>query len=114
MELTTLEQHLLLAIIGLHPNAYGVSIQDHIKERTGREPSTGSVYAALDRLEEKNFVRSRQGEPTMERGGKRKLYFTITKPGDRALRQSLAAIEALIPLRFPGASRMAIPKSATG
>ncbi len=49
-ELTTLEQHLLLAIIGLHPNAYGASIQEHIKERTGREPSTGSVYAAIDRL----------------------------------------------------------------
>src|ERR1700730_15720767 len=95
MELTTLEQHLLLAIIGLHPNAYGVSIQDHIKELTGREPSTGSVYAGLDRLEEKGFVNSRQGEPTKERGGKRKLYFTITKPGQRALKQALEAIDAL-------------------
>ena len=70
MELTTLEQHLLLAVLGLHPNAYGVSIREHIRERTGREPSTGSVYASLDRLEEKGFVRSRQGEATAERGGK--------------------------------------------
>ena len=95
MELTSLEQHLLLAIIGLHPNAYGVSIQDHIKERTGREPSTGSIYAAIDRLEEKGFVKSRQGEPTKERGGRRKLYFTITAPGQHTLRQSLQAIRSL-------------------
>ena len=95
MELTSLEQHLLLAIIALHPNAYGVSIQDHIKERTGRELSTGSVYAGLDRLEEKGFVKSRQGEPTKERGGKRKLYFTITARGQHALRQSLQAINSL-------------------
>jgi len=94
-DLTTLEQHLLLAILGLHPNAYGVSIQEHIKERTGREPSTGSIYASLDRLEEKGFVKSRQGEATPERGGKRKLYFTITPPGQRALRESLQAISSL-------------------
>jgi PadR family transcriptional regulator, regulatory protein PadR len=94
-ELTTLEQHLLLAIIGLGSNAYGVSIQDHIKERTGREPSTGSIYASLDRLEEKGFVKTRQGEPTKERGGKRKLYFTITAPGQHTLRHSLQAIRSL-------------------
>jgi DNA-binding PadR family transcriptional regulator len=93
--LSTLEQHLLLAVLGLHPNAYGVSIQEHISERTGREPSTGSVYASLDRLEEKGFVKSRQGEATAQRGGKRKLYFTITAPGQRALRESLQAIDAL-------------------
>jgi Transcriptional regulator PadR-like family len=52
-----------------------VSIQDHIKERTGREPSTGSVYASLDQLEEKAFVKSRQDAPIKERGGKRKLFF---------------------------------------
>jgi len=104
-ELTTLEQHLLLAIIALHPNAYGVSIQDHIKARTGREPSTGSIYASLDRLEEKGFVKSRQGEATPERGGKRKLYFTITAPGQRALKESLQAIDALSHgLRWKGAA----------
>ncbi len=97
MELTTLEQHL--------PNAYGVSIQDHIKERTGREPSTGSIYASLDRLEEKGFVKSRQGEATPERGGKRKLYFTITAPGQHTLRQSLQAIGSLRRgLRWKGAA----------
>ena len=105
MELTSLEQQLLLAVLGLHPNAYGVSIQDHIKERTGREPSTGSIYASLDRLAEKGFVKSRQGEITKERGGKRKLYFTITAPGQRALRESLQAISSLSHgLRWKGAA----------
>jgi PadR family transcriptional regulator, regulatory protein PadR len=104
MDLTTLEQHLLLAIIALHPNGYGVSIQEHIRERTGREPSTGSIYASLDRLEEKGFVKTRQGEATPERGGKRKLYFTITAPGQRTLRESLQAIDALSHgLRWKGA-----------
>jgi PadR family transcriptional regulator PadR len=95
MELTALEQHLMLAIVGLHPNAYGVTIQKHIKDRTGREPSIGSIYASLDRLGEKGFVTPRQGEPTTARGGRRKLYFTITAPGQLALRQSLQAIGSL-------------------
>ena len=105
LALTTLEQQLLLAVLGLHPNAYGVSIQERIKDRTGREPSTGSIYASLDRLEEKGFVKSRQGESTKERGGKRKLYFTITAPGQRTLRQSLQAIDSLSHgLRWKGAA----------
>lgn len=95
MELTTLEQHLLLAVIALNPNAYGVSIQDHIRERTRRGPSTGSIYASLDRLEQRGFVKVRQGEATPERGGKRKLHFTITAPGQHALRQSLQALNSL-------------------
>jgi PadR family transcriptional regulator, regulatory protein PadR len=93
--LSTLELYLLLAILSQHPNAYGVSIQDHIKSHTGREYSTGSVYASIDRLEDRGFVKSRQGEATAERGGKRKLYFTITAPGQHALRESLRAIDTL-------------------
>jgi PadR family transcriptional regulator PadR len=105
MELSSLEQRILLAIVGLHPNAYGVSIQDYIKEFTGREPSTGSVYAGVDRLLEKGFVKSRQGEKTAERGGKAKLYLTITAPGQSALRRSLQAIDGLRHgLRLKGAA----------
>lgn len=94
-ELTTLEQQLLLTVIALHPDAYGVSIQDHIRNRTGREPSTGSVYASLDRLKEKRFVTSRRGEVTPERGGRAKLYYAITAAGRQELKQSLLAINAL-------------------
>lgn len=95
MDLSTLEQHVMLAVIAVHPNAYGISIQDHIARQTGREPSVGSIYAALDRLEEKGFVRSKQGEATPERGGKRKLYFSITAPGKRVLTESLMAVGSL-------------------
>jgi PadR family transcriptional regulator PadR len=95
MELTTLEQHALLAIVALHPNAYGVSIQDHIERNTGREPSVGSIYAALDRLEEKGFVKSRVGEASPARGGRRKLYFAVTAPGEKALKASLKAVGSL-------------------
>jgi PadR family transcriptional regulator PadR len=95
MELTTLEQHAMLAIIALQPNAYGISIQNHISQKAGYEPSVGSIYAALDRLEEKGFVRSKQGEATRERGGRRKLYFWLTAPGKKTLTESLNATRSL-------------------
>jgi PadR family transcriptional regulator, regulatory protein PadR len=95
MELTTLEQHALLAIVALQPSAYGISIQDHIARNAGYEPSVGSIYASLDRLEEKGFVRSKQGEATRERGGKRKLYFWVTASGQKTLRESLHAMRSL-------------------
>jgi PadR family transcriptional regulator, regulatory protein PadR len=77
MKLSALEQHVLTAIIALHPNGYGVSIQNHIKRQTGSEPSIGSVYAALDRLESNGFITSREGEKTVARRDHRKLYFTV-------------------------------------
>ena len=95
MELTTLEQHAMLAIVALQPNAYGISIQDHISQKAGYQPSVGSIYAALDRLEEKGFVRSKQGEATRERGGRRKLYFSLTAPGKKALTDSMNATGSL-------------------
>ena len=60
-DLTVLEQHVLLAMLRLHPLAYGITIQQEIAERTSRVPSLGSVYAALDRLEQNGFAASRQG-----------------------------------------------------
>jgi PadR family transcriptional regulator PadR len=95
MELTTLEQHTMMAIIALQPRAYGVSIQDHIVRIGNYEPSLGSIYAALDRLEEKGFVKSKQGEATPERGGRRKLYFSLTAPGEKALSEARKAFDAL-------------------
>ena len=96
MDLSTLEQHVMLAVIAVRPNAYGISIQDHIARRTGREPSVGSIYAALDRLEEKGFVRSKQGEEaTPQRGGKRKLFFSVTASGEKALKEALRAVGSL-------------------
>ena len=93
--LGALEQQIMLAILRLHPDGYGVSIRDELERRTGRCPSFGSIYAALERLEAKGYVASRQGEPTAERGGRRKVYFTLTAPGQVALRNALDAIDAL-------------------
>jgi DNA-binding PadR family transcriptional regulator len=95
MSIGVLEQQVMLAIMGLQPSAYGVSIADHIKQRAGYEPSVGSIYATLERLEEKGFVKSRQGEITPTRGGKRKLYFTVTATGQHTLRESLEVISSL-------------------
>jgi DNA-binding PadR family transcriptional regulator len=94
MKIGLLEQYVLQAVIGLHPNAYGVSIQDRLDE-AGHEASIGSIYAAIERLEEKGFVKCRDGEPTKERGGRHKIYVTITAPGQRALRDALDVADAL-------------------
>jgi len=94
-DLTLVEQQMLLAIMRLHPNAYGVSIRDEIKVRTGKEHSFGSIYAVLERLEGLGMIASRQGEPTAVRGGRKKLYFTITGDGQSALQASLNAMDAM-------------------
>jgi DNA-binding PadR family transcriptional regulator len=103
MDIGLLEQHVLLAVQGLHPNAYGVAIQDRINALAGYEPSIGSVYAAIERLENKRFLKSRQGEPTRERGGRAKLYLTLTAHGQKTLLESLKAIDSLRGLKPAGA-----------
>ena len=69
MSLNNLDQMTMLAILRLHPDAYGVTIQDQIGDRTGKAPSIGSVYAALDRLERKGLIVSRLGEKTRSAAG---------------------------------------------
>jgi PadR family transcriptional regulator, regulatory protein PadR len=94
-DLSALEQQVMLAMLRLHPSAYGITIQEHIAEKTGRTLSLGSVYAALDRLQERGYSASRRGEPTAERGGRAKIYFTLTASGETTLRQSLQALRSL-------------------
>src|SRR4051812_15493392 len=94
-ELTTLEQHALLAALRLHPNGYGVTIRDEIERHFGRAPSFASVYGALDRLVAKGYLDTWIGEHTAERGGKRKLHFVITAPGQTTLRRMLQNLDAM-------------------
>jgi PadR family transcriptional regulator PadR len=82
------ELMILLALIRLGDEAYGVPIAKEIEARSGREISVASVYAALDRLTEKQFVSSELGEPTAERGGRAKRYFRITAKGLREVRDT--------------------------
>lgn len=94
-DLSALEQQIMLAMMRLHPSAYGITIQDHLAEKIGKKPSVGSIYAALDRLEDKGYAVSRRGEPTAERGGRAKIYFTLTASGESTLRRSLDALRTL-------------------
>ena len=85
----------LLALIRLGDDAYGVPISEAIEQSSGREVSIGSVYITLDRLSEKGLVSSRVGEPTAERGGRAKTYFRITAKGLREVRQAQRTLTAL-------------------
>jgi DNA-binding PadR family transcriptional regulator len=82
------EQSVLLAIVHLDEDAYGVTIRREIEARTGRRIAVGALYTALDRLERKGFVASTMSMPTPERGGRSKRHFKIKTAGARALRQS--------------------------
>jgi DNA-binding PadR family transcriptional regulator len=81
-----LELLVLLAVIRLGEDAYGVPIADEIETSCGQSISVGSVYITLDRLERKGLVSSRLGEPTAERGGRAKTYFRPTAKGLREVR----------------------------
>ncbi len=89
------EQLVLLALVRQGADGYGVSICQDLVERTGRDVSVAAVYKTLERLENKGYVASRIGEPTAERGGRRKKHYRVLAPGDRALKSSLAALRRM-------------------
>jgi PadR family transcriptional regulator, regulatory protein PadR len=86
-----LEQLVLLAVLRLEEEAYGVMIVDELAKRTGRKISRPSVYLTLGRLEEKGLLRSRMGDPTPERGGRAKRYYIISAAAMALLRESRRA-----------------------
>ena len=79
---------MLLAVVRLASNAYGMTVRREIESATGRDISIGAVYPTLIRLEAKGFIRSYTGEPTAERGGRAKRYFRLTASGEEALRNT--------------------------
>jgi PadR family transcriptional regulator PadR len=89
------EHIVILALMRLREQAYGVSIRQEIEARTGREVSIGAVYATLERLEAKGYVRSHLGEPTVERGGRSKRFFRITSNGVTAVNRTHRALSHL-------------------
>lgn len=86
-----LEQMMLMAILRLADDAYGLNIQRELRERTGRKVTPGALYATLDRLEGKGAVVSRFADPTPGRGGKPKRYVSVTPEGVEALRSARSA-----------------------
>jgi DNA-binding PadR family transcriptional regulator len=85
----------LLAIIHLRDDAYGIPIVEAIEHRTGRSVSRAAVYVTLRRLEEKGLVSSWMGDPTPERGGKARRYVKVEAEGARALREARQASERM-------------------
>jgi PadR family transcriptional regulator PadR len=89
------ELMILLAVIHLGDEAYGVPISGELERNRGRDVSVGSVYAALERLERKGLVVSTIGDPTPERGGKAKRYFRVTKEGLRQVHETRRVLTGL-------------------
>jgi DNA-binding PadR family transcriptional regulator len=89
------EYAVLLAVLHRSEDAYAVPVRELLEERTGRPVARGALYTALERLEAKGCLRSRMGDPTPERGGRAKRYFTVTALGLRALRNTHAALARL-------------------
>ena len=85
----------LLAVLRVGDDAYGVPIAQALEDALGRDVLQGSVYAALDRLEAKGLLRSSLGDPTPERGGRAKKYFTLTAKGLRDVREAQRALTTL-------------------
>lgn len=89
------EQMVLLAVLLLREEAYGITIRRELKERVGRSVTRGALYTTLERLEVKGYLTSRMGDPTPKRGGRSKRYFQITPVGVSALKASREAMEEL-------------------
>jgi len=90
-----LEEVVLLAVMRLGAESYGVTIRREIEERTGRDISLGAIYPTLDRLEDKGLVTSWMGEPTGERGGRSRRHFQLLPAGREALRRSRKELAAM-------------------
>jgi DNA-binding PadR family transcriptional regulator len=90
------EQIVLLAVLRLGDEAYGVTILSEIAERTGRNPSPGALYTTLHRMEDKGLITFREGSPTPERGGRAKRFVVVTRPGRAALASAQAAYRSLL------------------
>jgi PadR family transcriptional regulator PadR len=104
------EQIVLLAVLRLGDEAYGVTILSEIAEKTGRNPSPGALYTTLHRMEDKGLIVFREGSPTPERGGRAKRFVVVTRPGRAALasaqtayRSLLDGLDLLTPLQIGGA-----------
>lgn len=89
------EQLVLLAILHLGDDVYGVPIVDEIERRTGRKVAQAAVYITLRRLEQKGLLTSWMSEPTAERGGKARRCVKVSRAGTTLLRDSRLALDKM-------------------
>ena len=96
LNLGELEQLILLAILRLGDEAYGVTIRAVLAERAGRSITPGALYTALERMQSKGLITSRMGDPTPQRGGRAKRYVTVTAAGIEAITRAQRAYQRLL------------------
>jgi PadR family transcriptional regulator PadR len=89
------EQVLLLAILRVGDDAYGVPVRDEIRACTGRDATLGAIYETLGRLTDKGFVTAKTGAPTPVRGGRRTRCYAVTAAGRRSIRESMRGLRTL-------------------
>jgi len=89
------EQLVLFGVLRLADTAYGAAIRQEIHARSGRDVSINAVYTTLDRLEHKGLLRSWTGEPTPQRGGRRRKHYALTPAGRTALRRAYDALVSM-------------------
>ena len=89
------EHMILLAILRLGDDAYGMSIRDELEAHAGRDVTRSAAYITLERLVKKGYLATRMGDPTPQRGGRAKRYYVLTSAGREALRESGRALRSL-------------------
>ncbi|MFI5177932.1 MAG: PadR family transcriptional regulator [Vicinamibacterales bacterium] len=90
------EQLVILALFRLGPGAYGATVRREIEARTGRDLAISAVYVTLTRLEDKGLVTSHVGEPTPQRGGRRRKHYSLLPAGRRSLSQAYQNFRVMI------------------
>jgi len=89
------EMLVMLAVLRLGSDAYGVTIRDELEAETSRTLTLGTVYKTVGRLEAKGHLRSHTSAPTAERGGRRKKMYELSPSGLAAVRRSLDDLQRL-------------------
>jgi PadR family transcriptional regulator, regulatory protein PadR len=89
------EQLVLFGVLRLGDDAYGAAIRQEIHSKSGRDVSINAVYTTLDRLEAKGLLRSWTGEPTAQRGGRRRKFYALEPAGNEALSQAYHALQSM-------------------
>ena len=89
------EYAVMLAVLHLDEDAYAVPMRELIEQRTGRPVARGALYTGLDRLESKGCLKSRMGDPSEERGGKARRYYSVTASGMKAIRATHEALSSM-------------------
>jgi DNA-binding PadR family transcriptional regulator len=101
------EQLILFSVLRLGDDAFGVSIRENIEERTGRTISSGAIYTALGRMEERGFVSSRAGEAEQSRPGRPRKYYALTPEGARALKATYSTVQSMAGGLLPKLTKLA-------